>query len=144
MRKAARAIIIKNDELLLMHRNKFGHEYDILIGGGIELAESPDQAILREIKEETGVEVSQPRLVFIEKAPEPYGMQYVFLCNYISGEVRLDPEATEAKINQLGKNLYQPVWRKYSEFISLPFRSESLKRAIITGIKQGFPGYHQF
>ena len=139
MRKAARAIIIKNDELLLMHRNKFGHEYDVLIGGGISMGESPIQALLREIKEEAGIEVSQPRLVFIEQAPEPYGVQYIFLCNYISGDARLDPEATETKINQLGQNLYQPIWRKYSDFINLPLRSESLKRAIISGIEQGFP-----
>lgn len=139
MRRAARAIILKDDQLLVMHRNKFGQEYDILIGGAVEIGETPTQAVLREIQEEAGIEVSQPRLVFVEQAPEPYGVQYIFLCHYISGEAKLHPDSTETKIDSMGQNRYQPVWRKYGEFLELPFRSESLKRAISNGIEHGFP-----
>lgn len=139
MRKAARAIILKDDQLLLMHRNKFGQEYDILIGGALDIGETPLQAVLREIREEAGVEVSQPKFVFVEQAPEPYGIQYIFLCHYISGDANLDPQSTETKIESMGKNFYQPVWRTYNEFINLPFRSESLKKAVINGIEHGFP-----
>ena len=139
MRRAARAIIRRNDELLLMHRSKFGKDYDILVGGGIELGEEPLAALMREISEETGVNVGQPKLVFIEEAGEPYGTQYIYLCDYIDGEIRLDPNSTEAKINQLGHNTYQPVWRKLSEFEAVEFRSPQLKRAILDGFANGFP-----
>ncbi len=139
MRRAARAIILKDDQLLVMHRNKFGQEYDILIGGAVEMGETPLQAVLREIQEEAGVEVSQPKLVFVEQAPDPYGVQYIFLCHYISGEAKLDDNSTELKIDNMGKNRYLPVWRQYSEFRELPMRSDSLKRAIIDGIEHGFP-----
>ncbi len=139
MRSAARAIIIKEDSMLVMHRNKFGHEYDILIGGGVELGEEPIQTVLREIKEEAGINVGQPKLVFIEHAPEPYGVQYVFVCQYKSGEVNLDANSTEAKINKLGSNLYQPLWRKLSELEHLELRSPQLKKALITALSNGFP-----
>lgn len=139
MRRAARAIIRRKDELLLMHRNKFGSEYDILVGGGVELGEEPEAALLREIREETGINVTQPKLVFIEEAGEPYGTQYIYLCDYTDGEIKLDPGSTEAKINQLGKNLYQPVWRKLSEFEDIDFHSPELKRAMLDAFKNGFP-----
>ena len=139
MRRAARAIIIKDDSLLLMHRNKFGQEYDILIGGGIEIGEEPAQAVLREIAEEAGVRVSTPRLVFIEQAPEPYGVQYIFVCEYLDGDPRLASDSVETKINELGKNLYTPVWRKISELQSLEFRSPQLKKAMLNALSSGFP-----
>jgi ADP-ribose pyrophosphatase YjhB (NUDIX family) len=139
MRRAVRAIICRGDQLLLMHRDKFGNEYDILVGGGVELGEEPAAALLRKINEETGIKVSQPKLVYIEEAAEPYGTQYIYLCDYVSGEAKVDPNSTEAKINKLGKNLYQPVWRKLSEFKDVEFRTPELKRAILDGFTNGFP-----
>ena len=139
MRRAARAIILSDDSMLVMHRNKFGQEYDILVGGGIEMGEEPQAALLREIEEETGVKVSNPELVFIEQAPEPYGIQYVYVCRYEDGEAKLSPESTEAKINTLGKNLYHPVWRKLSELDQLELRSPQLKKALAGAFVNGFP-----
>ena len=40
-----RAIVVKENKLLVMHRNKFGHEYDTLVGGGIDVGETPEQAL---------------------------------------------------------------------------------------------------
>lgn len=45
MRRAVRAIIIKDKQLLVMHRNKFGTEYETLPGGNIEVGETPEQAV---------------------------------------------------------------------------------------------------
>ncbi len=139
MRKAARAIIINKDQMLFLHRNKFGNEYDILIGGGIEMGENPEQTLLREIQEESGVEVGQLKLVFIEQAPDPYGLQYIYICQYLSGEPKLDVNSTEYKINQMGVNKYQPVWRNIKDLDKLTIRSPALKDAIIDGINKGFP-----
>ena len=36
MRRASRGIVIKDNNLLVMHRNKFGTEYDTLPGGNVE------------------------------------------------------------------------------------------------------------
>jgi ADP-ribose pyrophosphatase YjhB (NUDIX family) len=138
MRKAARAIILKDDHILVMHRNKFGQEYDVLVGGGVDIGESTEEALLREIQEETGVAVSRPKLVFVENAGEPYGVQYIYLCNYVSGELVLDPNSIEAKIDAMGINRYVPMWRKLEDLNDLPFKSEALKQAILEGVKNGF------
>lgn len=139
MRSAVRAIIIKDDALLVMHRNKFGMEYHVLIGGGVDMGETFEQALYREIQEETGVTVTNPRLVFTERAGEPYGTQYVFLCDYVSGEPELHPDSAEFGIHAMGKNLYQPVWLPLSDIPETTFRSESLKRALMNAVKNGFP-----
>lgn len=139
MRRAARAIVIKDNALLVTHRNKFGQEYDILVGGGVDYGESVEQALQRELREETGVSVANPRLVFIEQAGEPYGIQYIFLCDYAGGEPALSVESTEYKINAMGKNLYTPMWRPLSELPNTVFRSERLKQAILHGVADGFP-----
>ena len=55
MRTAVRAIIIKDNNLLVMHRNKFGNEYLTLVGGGVELNETKEQALVREVIEETSI-----------------------------------------------------------------------------------------
>lgn len=139
MRKAVRAIIIHENKLLVMHRNKFGKEYYNLVGGGIKFGETASQALTREVHEEAGVAFNNARLVFVQEAGDPYGTQYVFLCDYVSGEPRLDPTSAEASINELGKNLYEPRWLTLSEFPKAPFVADVLKEAILEGIHSGFP-----
>ncbi|MDB5170056.1 MAG: hypothetical protein JWN82_452 [Candidatus Saccharibacteria bacterium] len=139
MRSAVRAIVIKDDALLVMHRNKFGMEYDVLVGGGVDMGETFEQALYREMQEESGVQIANPRFVFTERAGEPYGTQYVFVCDYVSGEPVLSEQSAEYAINAMGQNLYQPKWLPLSELPAVSFRSEALKQAILKGIKDGFP-----
>lgn len=139
MRHAARAIIIKDDKLLVTYRNKFGSEYYILIGGGVDMGETPEQALLRELQEESGVQIANPRLVFTEDAGDMYGLQHVYLCDYVAGEPMLSPDSVEYKINEAGKNLYKPMWLPFSDLPHATFRSERLKRAILDGVQNGFP-----
>lgn len=134
-----RAIVFNDNKMLVMKRNKFGSQYCTLPGGGVNINETPDEALYRELQEETGIQVGKSRLVFVEQAGEPYGTQYVYLVDYIDGEPAIQPHALEAKINALGKNLYKPVWLPISELQSSNFLSERLKKAILSGIKQGFP-----
>lgn len=138
-RQAARAIVIKDSQLLVMHRNKFGTEYETLPGGGVEVGESPEAAVVRELQEETSVIVSDARLVFIEESGDPYGTQFVYLCTYGSGEPMLAPDSEEAFINKLGENLYEPRWVQIADLPNLPFVSEKLKAKILESLASEFP-----
>lgn len=140
-RKAVRAIVIKDNSLLVMHRNKFGHQYYTLIGGGVKTGETPERALVREVREETGLQATHARQVFIEEAGDPYGTQLIYLCVTKDGEVALSPHADEAHINALGQNLHTPMWLPLSELPEVTFRSERLKEAILDGIKNGFPDH---
>lgn len=139
MRHAARAIVIHDDKLLVTHRNKFGMEYYILVGGGVDVGETPERALFRELAEETGVSVANPRLVFTEDAGQPYGQQYIYLCDYVGGEPALHPDSMEAKISAMGKNLYTPRWLPLAQLPSVSFRSPALKQAILHALAQGWP-----
>lgn len=139
MLKAARAIVIKDNSILVMKREKFGSTYYTLIGGHVEMGESVEKALLREIHEETMVRVSNPVLTFIESTEAPYGTQYVYVCEYVSGVPMLHPDSDESEINKGGVNMYIPMWVKINKLPSLPFRSEKLKEEILNGIKSGFP-----
>lgn len=139
MRRAVRAIVIKENNLLVMHRNKFGVQYDTLPGGRVEINESLQEALFRELEEETTLVIDNPRLIFIEHAGLPYGDQYIFLCEYISGEPQLDANSDEAVIDRLGENLYQPAWLPLNVLSEKPFVSEQLKNKILECLNRGWP-----
>lgn len=140
MRQAARALAVQDDRILLMKRYKKGALYYTLIGGGIEQDETPEEALKREVTEETGMTiVDTPRLVFTHDQPEPWGMQYVFLCHVSAGQPALPIDSIEAHISVPGENTFEPLWLPLIELPSITLRSEELKMAIIEGLKSGFP-----
>lgn len=138
-RNAVRAIVLRGDKLLVMRRDKFGHRYYTLIGGSMAPGEDTRQTIQRELLEETSMKLTGARPVFKEEAGDPYGTQYIYLCEVAGDEPQLPPDSEEAKINALGQNLYTPLWMSLEEFRTVPFRSDRLRRAILAGIENGFP-----
>jgi 8-oxo-dGTP diphosphatase len=63
MKNRSAALILRDGKLLLMHRQKPGRDYYILPGGGVELDETFEEACIREVKEETGLQVISLRRV---------------------------------------------------------------------------------
>lgn len=139
MKQAARAIVTRGDKLLVMHRNKFGKEYYTLPGGAVEMGEKTEQAMVRELQEETGLDITKYQLVFIEEAGPPYGTQYIFLCDDPGGDIGLRADSIEAELNKAGQNTFTPEWLELSMLTSEPFVSERLKRAILKCVEGGFP-----
>jgi ADP-ribose pyrophosphatase YjhB (NUDIX family) len=136
MRRAVRAIVIKDDALLVMHRNKFGDQYYTLVGGGIDHGESAEQSLYREVAEETGVTIANPRLVFVEEAGDIFGPQYIYLCEYQAGNPALASDSEEAKIHAMGQNLYTPMWLPLKDLTASRFLSEPLKQHILQAVQQ--------
>lgn len=139
MRYCARAIVFKDDQLLVMKRFKIDKEYYTLLGGTVEAGEAPDRAALREVYEESGVEVANPRLMFVEDAGDPYGPQHVFLCDYVSGEPALPADSEEAFWTKPGVNTYEPQWLGLDKLKDTPFVSPLLKEAILMALQYGWP-----
>ncbi len=63
-RPAAYGIVFKNDAVLLSPQFDPGM-YD-LPGGGLDVGELPEEALIREVKEETGLLVHKPQLIACE------------------------------------------------------------------------------
>lgn len=139
MRVSARAVVLNGDNLLVMDRNKFGNKYVSLCGGKVEVGETPDQAVVREVREETTLEVANPKLVIIEEAGEVYGTHYIYVCEYKGGEIKLDPNSPEYKINQLGQNIYTPMWVNKKDLPNINLLPVKLKENLIDFLNNGFP-----
>jgi mutator protein MutT len=139
MRRAARAIIIKDNSLLVMRRNKFGLQYCALPGGGVDFGETPEQTLYRELAEETGITVTNHRLVILEHAGDMYGDQYIYLCDYVSGEPALAPTSAEALITAAGKNLYEPGWLPIDQLPNANLLPHELADLLADKLATGWP-----
>jgi 8-oxo-dGTP diphosphatase len=141
--EAGRVVVIKDDKLLLMRRSKpDGNKYTVIPGGRLEQDERPDDAAVREVTEETTVVVGNPRLVFIEEPlNDRWGRQYIYLCDYVSGEPMLSTSSEEYEFQAMGNGTYEPFWADFSELNNeeYPFRSPGLGRALRDALQNGFP-----
>lgn len=61
--KRVGALLRRNDKVLLIHRFKNGSEYWVLPGGGVEDEESLEESLLREVLEETSLNVIDFKLL---------------------------------------------------------------------------------
>ncbi len=137
---AARAIIIENDKILVMHRDKHGSKYFTLVGGRVDEGENTEQGVTREVMEETGLQVTSCRLVYIEKHDAPYNQQYIYLCQVAPHDgIAIQESSEEGYMNRLGANTHTPLWADVSSFAKLPFRTPQLQLAIVEALKRGFP-----
>ena len=140
MKIAARAIVIVNDKILVMFRNKYGSQYYTLVGGRAEDGESPEVALKREVKEETGLDVISSRLVYTEEHKGHYSDQYIFLCSVAPfDEIKVQDSSEEGLLNSLQANIHRPEWSDVRSFSKLTFRTIQLQAAITEALKNDFP-----
>lgn len=59
------AIIIKDNKFLMVENDKFDHMYSV--GGRLKFGETTEEAVIREVFEETGVKMEIERLGFIHE-----------------------------------------------------------------------------
>ena len=90
----SKAVVIKEDGALLLLRSageKFPNKWD-LPGGHIHIGENPKDGLIREVKEETGVTLSEP----IEKLYEEDNITF-YKAQMPDGEIKLSHEHEEHK-----------------------------------------------
>lgn len=94
-RPSAYGIVIKDDHVLLSRQ--FGR-YD-LPGGGVDLGEPVEAAVIREVKEETGITVNTPRVVGVENSffksthgnnKSYHSILMYYICDFVGGELSIE------------------------------------------------------
>jgi len=93
------------DHVLLCHRR----DCDMwnLPGGGLAAGEHILDGLKREIFEETGLQIEANKLVGIYDKPQENDIAFLFICNVIRGEIKLNDEADKIEyfpINNLPHN----------------------------------------
>jgi ADP-ribose pyrophosphatase YjhB (NUDIX family) len=83
--------------VLLVHQTYKGSKW-AWPGGIVEEDEAPWTAVVREVKEETGLEVEVVRLISIYHVADVNSLGFQFLCRVTGGELSVDGgEISEAK-----------------------------------------------
>lgn len=83
-RIAAGAIVLDGDSILMVNHKKVGiYDFWVAPGGGVIGTESLEQAAIREVKEETGLQVSSGPLLYIEEfwQPSQREVKFWYLCH---------------------------------------------------------------
>lgn len=118
-RHTARGIVIHDGKILLIERWRGRLHYFSIPGGGVEPGETPEQAVLREITEETSCRTTVERPLY-RLTTDKGSQHHIFLCTYQSGEAHLPTDSPEYK-NAKPNNRFTPVWRDISKLPDTPF-----------------------
>jgi len=125
----ASAIIIRDGKILLIKRQKAAHLYWVLPGGGVEDGESEEQAVIREVKEETNLDTVGVQLAFrqpnppLSDRPQPY-----FYCQVEGDDVRMIGEEVE---DNSPFNSYELQWVDIKSISQIPLVPESAKNELV-------------
>ena len=92
-RIAVSALLFDEDRVLLVHRRDI--DWWNLPGGGMELGETVEDAVKREVLEETGLEVKVEQLVGVYSKPQKQEVVLAFRCRKIGGVLTETEEARE-------------------------------------------------
>ena len=85
--------IIHDDDLRVLLCHRRDHDLWNLPGGALEHGEAPWDGVIREVREETGLEVEVSGLAGVYSKPEADDLVFSFLCRRVGGEIALSDEA---------------------------------------------------
>ncbi len=88
-------LVTRGDEILLARNARYRSGYYSCLAGFIEIGETPEQTIIREVREEVGVEIDNIRYVESQPWPFPSQLMLGFLVDHRAGEIVPDPAEIE-------------------------------------------------
>ena len=128
------SVIVINDErqILLVRHRKGSRHYWVLPGGRLEYGETFDECAVRELKEETGLEVACDKLIYLSEAIAPDRSRHivnVYVTAHVTGgTMRLGDEPVLAGVDFVPLSeletctLYPPVGQKILENLDNGFQ----------------------
>ncbi len=85
-------LIRKGDSILLVHARNFRGTFHGLVAGFLEVGETLEECVRREVREETGLEGDHITYFDSQSWPYPSGLMVGFVADYVSGEIKLQDE----------------------------------------------------
>lgn len=115
-RVRARAIIVHEDKLMAMYRERDSRIFYTFPGGGMETGESEEECVKREVFEEFGIVVKPLKKVYTYENQN--SLEHFYLAKWISGEFG-SGEGEEFQENR-NNGLYVPKFIEISDIPNLP------------------------
>ena len=145
LRNSAKAVVIREDKILLLRKADQEGSYCVLPGGGQNFDETLEQTLEREVLEEVGAEVEVGKLLHIreyfsekhEFAFEDralHQVEFFFRC-----ELKTEPDPSRA--TELDSNQKEVVWINLSELEAANFYPAAMREALSSLESGNFPVY---
>ena len=91
-------LVSKGDQILLARHKKRNDDVYSCLAGFVEIGETIENAVYREVMEETGIKIKNIRYVASQAWPFPDQLMLAFRAEYEGGEIKIqEDELTEAK-----------------------------------------------
>ena len=101
--------IRRDDSILLAQHTRYRNGVHTVLAGFVEVGETLEQAVTREVMEESGIKVKNLRYVTSQPWPFPQSLMTAFMAVYDSGDIVIDP-----------KELLEANWYRYDDLPLLP------------------------
>lgn len=101
--------IRRKDHILLAQHNRHRHGVYTVLAGFVEVGETLEQAVAREVMEESQIHVRNLRYVTSQPWPFPQSLMTAFMAEYDHGEIVIDP-----------RELIDAGWYRYDQLPLLP------------------------
>lgn len=134
----ARAVLIKEDHILLCKTQDLECNFFFLPGGHVEHGESAENGVLRELKEEGGIEGTIKRFIgCFEYSFEPGQNSKCHNHEYnLYFEVDVESLPFQAEIPQMEKHV-KLMWLPLSRLTEIDFRPQPLKTILLEWMSYG-------
>lgn len=88
-------LVTRDDQILLARSPRFATGVYSTLAGFVEPGETVEQCVVREVREEVGVEIRNPRYIASQSWPFPHSLMLGFHAEFAGGEIVLQPEEIE-------------------------------------------------
>ena len=105
--------------MLLVHARNFKRDFFGLVAGFVETGETLEEAVEREVMEETGIRIRNIRYFASQPWPYPCGLMVGFFADYESGDIHLQ----RSELSKGG-------WYRYDALPPIPEKLSIARRLI--------------
>ncbi len=118
-RQAVRAIVIKDNKILMVHTNKGDYKFP---GGGIKKSESHEEALRREVTEETGYivnEMKEEAGMIVQRNPNQFDSTGIFQMTSYYYFCDVKENTTKQHLDKYEEEQeFSPIWISIDEAIA--------------------------
>ena len=111
--------VVRDDRILLARARRFPPGLFSVLAGFVEPGETLEECVVREVREEVGIEVGDVTYFGSQSWPFPHSMMVAFTARYAGGEISIDRS-----------EIREAAWFRAGELPEIPSRASISRRLI--------------